>query len=115
MTPRSVLESNERWYGHYAVRTSEESNSDYAPPEKKIRKPEDGNSLVGDLKVVLKAKKVPEFDNFPADKFKLWKVEISGDHEDELLAINIIGDYWTENPPKKSIHVLIEPPVTSST
>ena len=35
----------------------------------------DGNSLVGDLKDVIEAKKAPEFDNFPADRLKLWKVE----------------------------------------
>ena len=34
----------------------------------------DGNSLVGDLKDAIKAKKAPEFDNFPADELRLWKV-----------------------------------------
>jgi hypothetical protein len=33
------------------------------------------------LKKVIKAEKAPEFDNFPADKLKLWKVEIPGDHD----------------------------------
>jgi hypothetical protein len=53
-------------------------------------------------------------------------VEISGNHDDqlrnlklkdseELLAINEIGEYWTENPPKKHIHVLVSPPKTTAT
>ncbi|RGB36677.1 hypothetical protein C1646_666780 [Rhizophagus diaphanus] len=85
----------------------------------------DKGQFVGDLKEVIKAKKAPEFDNFPADKLKLWKVEIGGDHLDdplknltlndnnELSAINEIGDYWTEKPPKKHIHVLVEPPASN--
>ncbi|GBC07694.1 hypothetical protein RclHR1_07620012 [Rhizophagus clarus] len=86
----------------------------------------DKNSLVGDLKDAIKAKKAPEFDNFPADRLKLWKVEIGGDHLDDqlknltlnddnkLFAINEIGDYWSEKPPKKHIHVLVEPPASTS-
>ncbi|PKY32177.1 hypothetical protein RhiirB3_531946 [Rhizophagus irregularis] len=86
----------------------------------------DGNSLVVDLKDAIKAKKAPVFDNFPADELRLWKVEISGDHlEDqlknlklngsgELSAINEIGDHWTEKPPKKNIHVKVEPPVSTT-
>src|SRR3954451_7614579 len=76
---------------------------------------------VGHLKKVIKAEKAPEFDNFPADRLKLWKVEIGGDHDDqlrnltlldqdELLAINDIGDYWTEKPPKRHIHVIVKLP-----
>ena len=34
---------------------------------------------------------------------------------DELLAINDIGDYWTEKPPKKRIHVLVSPPESTAT
>ena len=81
----------------------------------------DGNSLVGDLKDAIKAKKAPEFDNFPADRLKLWKVMIPGDQDDqlrnlilqdsdELLAINDIGDYWPTTPPKKHIHVIVKLP-----
>ncbi|RGB32865.1 hypothetical protein C1646_762390 [Rhizophagus diaphanus] len=86
----------------------------------------EGNSLVGDLKDAIKAKKAPVFDNFPADELRLWKVEIGGDHLDdplknltlndnnELSAINEIGDYWTEKPPKKHIHVLVDPPPSTA-
>ena len=81
---------------------------------------------ISELKDAIKAKKAPEFDNFPADKLKLWKVPISGDHDDqlrnltledsdELLAINDIGDYWTEKPLKKRIHVLVSPPESTAT
>ncbi|PKY18621.1 hypothetical protein RhiirB3_468668 [Rhizophagus irregularis] len=60
------------------------------------------------------------------DELKLWKVEIGGDHlddqlknlklngSDELSAINEIGEYWTEKLPKKHIHVLVEPPVSTT-
>ncbi|PKK62904.1 kinase-like protein, partial [Rhizophagus irregularis] len=88
------------------------------------------DQLVGHLKKVIKAEKAPEFDNFPADKLKLWKVTIPDDRDDllsnltlqdqvELLATREIGDYWTEKPPK-SISILeealscIPPPITYS-
>src|SRR6266498_2417976 len=81
----------------------------------------DREKLVSHLKDAIKAKKAPEFDNFPADKLKLWKVTIPGDQDeqlrnlilqdsDELLAINDIGDYWPTSPPKKHIHVIVKLP-----
>ena len=80
----------------------------------------DRNLLVGHLKKAIKAEKQNDFAGIDADKLRLWKVEISGDRDDiiqnqtlqdsdELLAINDIGDYWTDTPPKKYIHVIIEP------
>jgi hypothetical protein len=82
----------------------------------------DGNSLVGDLKKVIKAEKAPEFDNFAADRLKLWNVKIPDDRDDllsnltlqdkdELLATRDIGDYWSEKPPKRHI---VEPPVSTA-
>ncbi|CAB4435833.1 unnamed protein product [Rhizophagus irregularis] len=68
----------------------------------------DSNQLVGDLKEAIKAKKQNDFAGIDADKLKLWKVEIGGDHlddqlknlklngSDELSAINEIGDYCRE-------------------
>jgi hypothetical protein len=41
---------------------------------------------ISELKDAIKAKKAPEFDNFPADKLKLWNVKIPGDHLDESQA-----------------------------
>jgi len=34
---------------------------------------------------------------------------------DELLATREIGDYWTEKPPKRHIHVIVESPETTAT
>src|SRR5205823_5266302 len=84
------------------------------------------DQLVGHLKKVIKAEKAPEFDNFPADKLKLWKVTIPGDHDDqlrnlilqdsdELLAIRKISKYFPDSPPEEHIHVLVEPPVSTAT
>src|SRR5436305_3477723 len=81
---------------------------------------------VSELKKSIKAEKAPEFDNFPADRLKLWNVKIPDDQDDhlsnlslqdqvELLATRDIGDYWTEKPLKKHIHVLVEPPETTAT
>ncbi|PKK61238.1 hypothetical protein RhiirC2_792114 [Rhizophagus irregularis] len=39
---------------------------------------------------------------------------LSLEENEELLAINDIGDYWPEKPPKKNIHVIVEPPVSTS-
>ncbi|CAI2191241.1 7858_t:CDS:2, partial [Funneliformis geosporum] len=33
----------------------------------------------------------------------------------KLLATREIGDYWTEKPPKRNIHVIVEPPETIAT
>jgi hypothetical protein len=84
------------------------------------------DQLVGHLKKVIKAEKQNDFAGVDADKLKLWKVKIPGDNNDhlrnislkdsdELVAINDIGDYWSEKPPKKHIHVIVEPPVSTAT
>ncbi|GBC54091.2 kinase-like domain-containing protein [Rhizophagus irregularis DAOM 181602=DAOM 197198] len=84
----------------------------------------EGSSLVGDLKDAIKAKKAPEFDNFPADKLKLWKVSIPGDQDDqlrnlilqdsdELLAIRKISKYFPDSPPEEHIHVIVKLPLLS--
>jgi Crinkler effector protein N-terminal domain len=84
------------------------------------------DQLVGHLKEAIKAKKHKTFHGVEAKDLKLWKVPISDDHDDqlrnlsledsdELLAINEIGEYWTEKPPKKRIHVLVEPPESTTT
>ena len=76
---------------------------------------------VSHLKKVIKAEQPQTFANVDAKDIKLWKVEIGGDHDDqlrnltlldqdELLAINDIGDYWTEKPLKKHIHVIVKLP-----
>ncbi|GBC23346.1 kinase-like domain-containing protein [Rhizophagus irregularis DAOM 181602=DAOM 197198] len=79
---------------------------------------------ISELKDAIKAKKSPEFDNFPADRLRLWKKEIPNDQDDllsnlilndepELLATREIGDYWTEKPPKRHIYVIVKLPLFS--
>src|SRR6266496_5429600 len=86
----------------------------------------DKDQLVGHLKKVIKAEKAPEFDNFPADKLRLWKVTIPGDRDDqlrnlilqdsdELLAIRKISKYFPDSPLEEHIHVLVSPPETTAT
>ena len=59
--------------------------------------------------------------NLKVKDLKLWKVTIPGDQDDqirnlilqdtdELSAINDIGDYWPESPPKKHINVIVKLP-----
>src|SRR4051812_45212345 len=85
----------------------------------------EGSSLVGDLKDAIKAKKQNDFAGVDADKLKLWKKEIPDDQDnllsnltlndgDELLATREIGDYWSEKPPKRHIHVIVESPETTT-
>src|ERR1043165_4043367 len=81
----------------------------------------DGNSLVGDLKKVIKAEKAPEFDNFAADRLKLWNVKIPDDRDDllsnlslqdqvELLATKKISKYFPDSPAEEHIHVIVKLP-----
>jgi hypothetical protein len=81
---------------------------------------EKGHS-VSRLKKVIKEEKPNDFAGIDANNLKLWKVEISGDHDDQLRtlilqdsnqlsALNDIGDYWSTSPPKKHIHVIIKLP-----
>src|ERR1051325_9690413 len=84
------------------------------------------DEYISELKKVIKEEKQNDFAGVDADKLKLWKVEIHGDRNDhlrnislkdsdELVAINDIGDYWSEKPPQKHIHVIVEPPVSIAT
>ncbi|CAG8619171.1 7321_t:CDS:2 [Paraglomus brasilianum] len=66
---------------------------------------------ISELKDAIKTKKAPEFDHIPADRLKLWKVEIPDDRDSELanptldvelLATRDVEDYWTEKPPKRN-------------
>ena len=81
---------------------------------------------VSELKKAIKAEKHKTFHGIEADELKLWKVQIPGDQDDllsnltlndgdELLATREIGDYWTEKPPKRNIHVIVEPPESTAT
>ena len=76
----------------------------------------DREKLVSHLKDAIKAKKQNDFAGINADKLKLWKVEIPGDHvdpisnlslqdNDELLAIKKISKYFPDSPAEEHIHV----------
>jgi hypothetical protein len=86
----------------------------------------DREKLVSHLKEVIKESQKPFFDSIPTKDIKLWKKEIPDDQDDllsnlilndepELLATREIGDYWTEKPPKRNIHVIVEPPESTAT
>ena len=86
----------------------------------------DKDQLVGHLKKVIKAEQPQTFANVDAKDLKVWKKEVPDDQNDlssklslqdepELLATREIGDYWTEKPPKRNIHVIVEPPETTTT
>jgi hypothetical protein len=81
----------------------------------------DREKLVSHLKKVIKAEKQNDFAGIDADKLRLWKKEIPDDQDDllsnltlndgdELLATREIGDYWTEKPPKRNIHIIVKLP-----
>ena len=75
---------------------------------------------ISELKEAIKEKNTQTFANDDAKDIKIWKVEITDDllsnlTQDELIATRDIGDYWTEKPTKRHIHVLVEPPVTTAT
>src|SRR5215471_14356817 len=84
----------------------------------------DGNSLVGDLKEAIKDKiDVPA--NFKAKDLKVWKVKIPDNRDDllsnltlndgdELLATKKISKYFPDTPLEEHIHVLVEPPETTT-
>ncbi|GBC52715.2 hypothetical protein GLOIN_2v1658885 [Rhizophagus irregularis DAOM 181602=DAOM 197198] len=59
---------------------------------------------VSELKKVIKAEKQNDFAG-----------NLTLNDNNELSAINEIGDYWTEKPPKKHIYVLVEPPASTAT
>ena len=79
------------------------------------------NENIDQLKKAIKAKKMPEFNFFDADRLKLWKVQIRDDkvkelntlmlHDnDQLLAKRKISSYFTDKPLDKHIHIVVKPP-----
>jgi hypothetical protein len=76
---------------------------------------------IGQLKKAIKAKKMPEFNFFDADRLKLWKVQIRDDNNkelnkltlhnnDQLLAKRKISSYFTDKPLDKHIHIVVKSP-----
>ncbi|CAG8610081.1 3498_t:CDS:2, partial [Paraglomus occultum] len=81
----------------------------------------DKNRTVGHLKDAIKAKKAPEFDSWPPDKLRLWKVEIPVKRDDliqgqtlqddnQLPPTDYLYEYWTDTPKRRHIHVIIKLP-----
>jgi hypothetical protein len=81
---------------------------------------------ISELKKAIKVEKTPEFDNFSADKLKLWNVKIPDDRNDplsnlslqdqpELLATKKISKYFPDLPAEECIHFMVETPVTTAT
>ena len=79
------------------------------------------NENISQLKKAIKAKKMPEFNFFDADRLKLWKVQIRDDNDkeinkltlhnnDQLLARRKISSYFTDKLFDKLIHIVVKPP-----
>ncbi|KAG0308834.1 hypothetical protein BGZ98_006615 [Dissophora globulifera] len=76
----------------------------------------------GELKELIKAKKPVEFKDVDADKLCLWRVSIpvntstrhsaiflnSLDSKEELLPTDELSEIFTETPPKKTIHIIVQ-------
>jgi hypothetical protein len=89
----------------------------------------DNDKTIGELKKIIKDENTNEFSGVDAKDLTLWKVEIlenDNDNDDDneikqiilqdiektkLLGIRYIEDYWTDSPPKRCIHVIVEPPI----
>ncbi|RGB31095.1 hypothetical protein C1646_671196 [Rhizophagus diaphanus] len=85
----------------------------------------DREKLVSHLKEAIKESQKPFFDSIPTKDIKLWNVKIPDDHVDplnnlsledgeELLAIRKISKYFPDSPPEEHIHVLVEPPESTT-
>ncbi|GES79265.1 hypothetical protein GLOIN_2v1472826 [Rhizophagus clarus] len=83
------------------------------------------NKLISHFKKVIKVQKMPEFDNFSADKLKLWKVEIPDHHDDQLSNLSLqvqdqlfptkkISKYFPIIPAEKYINIIVSPTDTDS-
>lgn len=85
----------------------------------------DNDKTIGELKKIIKDENSNEFFGVDAKDLTLWKVEIPDNDDDDdeikklilqdnqktkLLGIRYIEDYWTDSPPKRCIHVIVEPP-----
>ncbi|KAH7048589.1 hypothetical protein BKA57DRAFT_513495 [Linnemannia elongata] len=82
------------------------------------------------LKNAIKTKKAPEFDNIAADKLTLWYVLIpvvpANKHKPivlddfleaatELDPTDDVADVFSEKPPKKTIHIIVQRPLSDAT
>jgi Crinkler effector protein N-terminal domain len=85
------------------------------------------DATVDDLKDSIKAKNQPEFDGFAANRLTLFKVDVPaqdmGEARQQIAALGLpsmgimnavfeLRDYYSEPPPKKTIHILVQSPNT---
>ena len=85
------------------------------------------DATVDELKKAIKLKKQPDFDGFPADSLTLFKVEVlaldlskalkqiealdlSSSPEMKMNPLFELKDYYSDAPPKKTIHILVQTP-----
>ena len=81
----------------------------------------ESSKTTGDLKDLIKAKKTNSFHDVDANELTLWSVSISDEEERTVLLDNFpermklkathdISETFTEEPPKKTIHIIVERP-----
>ncbi|KAG0327520.1 hypothetical protein BGZ99_007478, partial [Dissophora globulifera] len=84
----------------------------------------ESSESVGELKKAVKAEKAPEFDDVAADKLTLWHVSIpvlakaerkeisliDVQSKEELDETDDVSDVFAVQPPKKTIHIIVQRP-----
>ncbi|KAF9277785.1 hypothetical protein BGZ74_003258 [Mortierella antarctica] len=77
------------------------------------------DNTVHDLKKLIKTEKIPEFDDVAPDKLTLWRVVIPSTdsiplelipEKKRLLPTDDISDVFADQPPKKTINIIVERP-----
>jgi len=83
------------------------------------------DATVGDLKDAIKKKKQPEFDDFAADKLKLYLINIRANKElsknvnERIKTMTVssaldpteeLSELFSEAPAKKTVHILVQAP-----
>ncbi|KAI8354512.1 hypothetical protein B0O80DRAFT_60774 [Mortierella sp. GBAus27b] len=89
----------------------------------------DPSATIYDLKEAIKAKKSNDFKDIDADRLTLWRVSIPiiNDDENPILLDGVgsgdkkklgpadeLSDVFKEEPPKKTIHILIQCPPSAA-
>ncbi|KAG0354094.1 hypothetical protein BG005_006763 [Podila minutissima] len=86
----------------------------------------ESTKTTGHLKNLIKAKKTKNFHDVAADKLTIWKVSISDEEERTVLLDNFpdrtklkatrdLSEAFTEEPPKKTVHIIVERPSPQDT
>jgi hypothetical protein len=84
---------------------------------------------VGEFKDLVKTEKAVKFNDIDADKLTLWHVDIpvvaadrhnavlldTTDSKEELLPTSDLSEVFGDNPPKKTIHIIVQRPPAGKT